>query len=60
LRKANVLVDRNFFGAALHVEGFAVGALIEPAAERVAQELAALREGHADDLAQERGVELRG
>ena len=50
----DVLRDADFFRAPLHVEAAAEATLVEPAPERVPQQLAALREGDRRQLAEQR------
>ena len=49
-RQGDVFMHGHFFGAALHVERAGKAALLEPAAQGVAQQLAALAEGHLHQL----------
>jgi hypothetical protein len=53
LRQREVLVDRHFLGPPLQVEVAGEALLLQPLAQRVPQQLAALAEGHLHQLGQQ-------
>lgn len=57
LRQCQVLVDRHFLGPPLHVEAGVRAAHFQPAAQRVAQQLAPLRERHRHQFRQQAFVD---
>ena len=57
-REQDVLVDGHLFGPSLQVKLTGVSALLEPAAERMPQQLAPLREGHRHDLAETSRIDV--